>query len=168
MKELLALSSKSLTLHRHEFLVTPGQTDKSAYFISSGSVRIYVMIGEEERVVRFGYAGNLVVALDSFFGGGPTGLYIQALKRTTVKCISREQIKRYSNAQGDGNFWVEALQDLVLQQHERELDLLVQSPLQRYLRVKARSPRLFQEIPGKHIANYLGMTPETLSRIKKA
>lgn len=168
MKELLALSNKSITLRRHEYLVTPGQTDKSAYYIANGSLRIFVMIGEEERVVRFGYAGNLVVALDSFFGGGPTGLYIQALKKTTVHCIHKDQIQRHSDGHAHGNYWIDALQDLVLQQHERELDLLVQSPLQRYQRVRARSPRLFQEIPGKHIANYLGMTPETLSRIKKA
>jgi hypothetical protein len=56
----------------------------------------------------------------------------------------------------------------VLQQMERERDILTSSPLERYKRVLERSPQLFQEIPNKYIASYLRMTPETLSRIKKS
>ena len=51
---------------------------------------------------------------------------------------------------------------------ERERDILTSSPLERYNRVLKRSPLLFQEIPNKYIADYLRMTPETLSRIKKS
>ncbi len=56
---------------------------------------------------------------------------------------------------------------LTLQQLEREIDILTKSPKERYERVLRRSPQLFQEIPNKHIANYLRMSPETLSRLKK-
>ena len=64
--------------------------------------------------------------------------------------------------------WETVLATIIEQQLEREVDLLLQSPLQRYQRVLKRSPRVFQEIPHKHIANYLRMTPETLSRLKKS
>lgn len=60
------------------------------------------------------------------------------------------------------------LEQLVLQQMEREQDLLINSPEERYRRVLQRSPQLFQEVPHKYIASYLRMTPETLFRIKKA
>lgn len=60
------------------------------------------------------------------------------------------------------------LEDLVLQQLEREKDILTSSPKARFERVLKRSPKLFQEIPNKHIANYLRMSPETLSRLKKS
>jgi len=63
--------------------------------------------------------------------------------------------------------WQRILEQLIYQQFEREIDLLTASPVERYKRVLARSPQLFQEIPGKYIASYLRMTPETLSRIKK-
>ena len=59
------------------------------------------------------------------------------------------------------------LGELIYQQMERERDILTSSPLERYKRVLSRSPQLFQEIPNKHIASYLRMTPETLSRLKK-
>ncbi|MFT6167816.1 MAG: hypothetical protein ACJAV5_001078 [Vicingaceae bacterium] len=64
--------------------------------------------------------------------------------------------------------WNSMLGDLIFQQMERERDILTASPLNRYKRVLARSPQLFQEIPNKYIASYLRMTPETLSRIKKS
>ena len=64
--------------------------------------------------------------------------------------------------------WVNILQTLSLQQLDREIDLLTTSPKARYERVLERSPRLFQEIPHRYIANYLRMTPETLSRLKKS
>jgi len=64
--------------------------------------------------------------------------------------------------------WLEVLNQLIYQQIEREQDLLITSPIERYKRVLQRSPLLFQEIPNKYIASYLRMTPETLSRIKKS
>ena len=64
--------------------------------------------------------------------------------------------------------WTKILEDLVIQQIEREKDLLVSSPKERYERVLRRSPILFQEVSNRHIANYLRMTPETLSRLKKS
>ena len=59
------------------------------------------------------------------------------------------------------------LENLVVQQIEREKDLLTQSPRERYERVLKRSPQLFQEVANKYIATYLRMSPETLSRLKK-
>jgi CRP/FNR family transcriptional regulator, anaerobic regulatory protein len=64
--------------------------------------------------------------------------------------------------------WIKILEDLVIQQIEREKDLLTASPKERFERVLKRSPILFQEISNRHIANYLRMTPETLSRLKKS
>jgi hypothetical protein len=64
--------------------------------------------------------------------------------------------------------WRILLEELILQQLEREVDLLQNSPAERYKRVYERNPKVFQEIPHKYIASYLRMTPETLSRIRKS
>ncbi|MNY13906.1 hypothetical protein D3C86_1470610 [compost metagenome] len=64
--------------------------------------------------------------------------------------------------------WARLMEDLVVQQMEREIDLLTTAPKTRYERVLARSPQLFQQIPNKYIASYLRMSPETLSRLKKS
>ena len=66
------------------------------------------------------------------------------------------------------NLWKQILEAFVIQQMDRETDLLTKSPEERFKRVLNRSPQLFQEIPHKYIASYLRMSPETLSRIKKS
>lgn len=154
---------------RNEFLKISGSTDTRIYFIEKGSVRIFMTDDNEERIIRFGYTGNIIVSLDSFLSGKPSDLYIQAIKKTTVKVASKQDF--YDFIQSDRahmEFWMTVLEGLVLQQLEREKDLLIHAPGERFERVLKRSPKLFQEVPNKYIANYLRMSPETLSRLKKS
>ena len=167
MNDIIQLSDKTITLNRSEFLCKQGQTDTNIYFIENGSVKVSINLGEEEQIIRFGYRGNLVVALDSLLTGLATQFDIQAIKKCKIKVISKKQLEAYLNTENNRLVWTEILEKLIVQQMEREVDLLTQSPLERYQRVIQRSPQLFQEIPNKYIANYLRMSAETLSRLKK-
>jgi hypothetical protein len=91
---------------------------------------------------------------------------VKAIKKTIVKVLSKPQLDRFLNTEDQYKTWVILLENLALQQLEREIDLMTNSPKERYERVLKRSPQLFQQIPHKYIANYLRMTPETLSRLK--
>lgn len=168
MKEIIALAEKEITLQRNEFLKTQGTIDTNIYFIQSGSLRIFVMDHSEEQIIRFGYPNNIVVALDSFLTGKPSDFYMQALKKTIVRVIPKHRFETFVQNENNQRMWISILENLVLQQMERELDILTTSPKERYERVLKRSPQLFQEIPNKHIANYLRMSAETLSRLKKS
>ncbi|WP_298517127.1 Crp/Fnr family transcriptional regulator [uncultured Kordia sp.] len=160
---------KEITLERNEYLKVKGTVDTNMYLVKSGSLRIFVIDEFEEQTIRFGYRNNLIAALDSFLNGKPSEFYIQALKKTTVKAIRKEDYINFINASTENRkLWLAILESFVLQQMERERDILTSSPLERYHRVLQRSPQLFQEIPHKYIASYLRMTPETLSRIKKS
>lgn len=163
------LFEKEVLLKRNEFLKVAGTIDTNIYYIEEGSLRIYIAQKEEEQIIRFGYQNDLVVSLDSFLTGQPSDFYIQAIKKTSVKIIPKKTFFEFINKKEDHlRFWNAILENLVLQQMEREKDLLITSVNERYFRVLKRSPRLFQEIPHKYIANYLRMSPETLSRLKKS
>ncbi len=158
----------SKEVRRNEYLKTAGSIDTNLYYIEKGSFKIYIIEADKEHIIRVGYPQNLLAALDSFITEQPSKYYIQALKKSSVKIISKKTLQ----ALIDSNplwtsWWINVLEMLILQQLEREIDLLVASPLERYNRVLQRSPQIFQEIPNKYIADYLRMTPETLSRIKK-
>ncbi|GGG64631.1 Crp/Fnr family transcriptional regulator [Epilithonimonas arachidiradicis] len=154
---------------RNEFLKTSGTIDTNVYFVEEGSVRIFIEDEDEERIIRFGYKDNIIVSLDSFLSDKPSEFYIQAIKASTVKVASKNDFYEFINSSNENlKLWNSILEDLVLQQMEREKDLLYSSPKIRYERVLKRSPKLFQEIPNKYIANYLRMSPETLSRLKKS
>lgn len=168
MQEIIELSDMTITLERNEFLKVKGTIDTNVYYVESGSLRIFVLNNDEEQIIRFGYQKNLVAALDSYLSGKPSDLYIQALKKTVVRVITKAQIEEFLKEESHWLLWVKILEDFVLQQMEREIDILTASAKERYNRVLKRSPQLFQQIPNKHIANYLRMTPETLSRLKKS
>lgn len=163
------LWSNQLELKRNEYLKVKGSIDTNLYLVVSGSLRIFVVDDIEEHTIRFGYQNNFVAALDSFISEKPSELYIQALKKTVLKVISKKDfMKLIDTSTENRKLWEVILGNLILQQMERERDILTSSPLERYQKVLSRSPQLFQEIPNKYIASYLRMTPETLSRIKKS
>jgi CRP-like cAMP-binding protein len=83
------------------------------------------------------------------------------MKRTTYREIIQ--------ADADATLAWDLIRDqMVLQHIERERDLLTETAQERSDRVLRRSPRLFQEVPAKYIANYLRMSPETLSRLLRS
>ncbi|MGB0166744.1 MAG: Crp/Fnr family transcriptional regulator [Luteibaculum sp.] len=178
VKQNLNLSEQALTaniweeeisLERNEYLRNQGDIDRSVYLITEGCLRVFVIDELEEHSIRFAYQGNITAALDSHFTGQPTDIFIQALRKTKVKKASYQSFMTWIDSNAAlKDTWMETLKALVLQQMERERDLLCASPLTRYNRVLKRSPQLFQEVPAKYIANYLRMTPETLSRLQKS
>lgn len=153
---------------KNEFLIREGQIEQYIYFIQSGAVRAFLLTEFEELTIRFGYKDSMITALTSFLTGTGSDIYIQAIRQSEVLKISRQKFQTLLAASPDYqlqyNQWLE---QTLLQQMEREVDLLTASPTERLKRVLARSPNLFQEIPFKYIASYLRMTPETLSRIRK-
>ncbi|WP_339905922.1 cyclic nucleotide-binding domain-containing protein [uncultured Cyclobacterium sp.] len=163
------LWDKKLELNRKEYLKVKGSIDTNLYFVVSGSLRIYVLEEFDENIIRFGYKDNFIAALDSFISEKPSDLYIQAIKKTQLKVNKKASFMAFIDSSTENTkIWQMMLGDLIYQQMERERDILTSSPLERYKRVLARSPQLFQEIPNKYIASYLRMTPETLSRLKKS
>jgi CRP-like cAMP-binding protein len=171
MQELIdsGIFKKQVELKRNEYLKEVNSVDTNIYYIESGSLRIFIVDENEERNIRFGYSGNIIVSLDSFISGNPSDFIIQTIKQTKLLTATRVDFMNFiSKSEESKRIYEQILEDLVLQQIEREKDLLTNSPKLRYERVLKRSPRVFQEIPHKHIANYLRMTPETLSRLKKS
>ena len=163
------LWEKEKSLKRNEYLKVKGSTDTYLYYVVSGSFRIFIEDEYEEQTIRLGYQNNFIAALDSFLTGKPSDFYIQAIKQSELKLVSRQRFHEFVRSNTEYLLlWQQILEQMVLQCMERERDLLTFSPLERYQRVLGRSPQLFQEIPAKHIASYLRMSPETLSRIKKS
>lgn len=161
--------SEQRTISKGEYLIREGQVEKNLYYIESGAVRVFHLSEFEEQTIRFGYEGSFINSLYSFIKGTPSEFYIEALRKSTLRVISKGQLLDIVNESSERlKQYNSLLETLVCQQIEREIDLLTVSPSVRLRRVLERSPNLFQEIPLKYIASYLRMTPETLSRIRNS
>lgn len=163
------LWEKNLVLKRNEYLKVAGTTDTHVYFIVSGSIKISIVHEYEDHIIRFGYQNNFITALDSFITERPSDLFMQAIKKCELKVLSKSKFVNFLHSRTENKeLWDRVTESLILQQLEREKDILISSPKERFDRVLKRSPQLFQEIPHKYIASYLRMTPETLSRLQKS
>jgi len=160
---------REIELSRGDFLIRQGQVERHTYFILSGAVAVKLFKANESHTIRFGYTGSFLNSIPSFFDDSPSHFDIVALKKTRLKAFAKgalfdliESSHTYKEA------YISVLEGLATQFVEREIDLLASSPAERYQRVLKRSPQLFEEIPLRHIADYLRMTPETLSRLRKS
>lgn len=158
--------NEPVVLARNEYLLKEGEVERFAYFIADGALRVFLVSEFEEHTIRFGYKDSIITSLSSFITGKPSEFYLQAIRKTTVYKFPKEQfLEKVHSTESGVREYNAMLQNLVLQQMEREVDLLTHSPAERLKRVMERSPQLFQEIPSKYVASYLRMTPETLSRL---
>jgi CRP-like cAMP-binding protein len=157
------------TFAKGDYLIREGEIEKNLYWVESGAVRVFYLTEFEEQVIRLGYKDSFINSLSSFIKQTPSEFFVEAIRKTTVKVISKEQLQTLVHANNDNlKQYLALMEILVTQQMDREIDLLITSPAERLKRVLARSPNLFQEIPLKYIASYLRMKPETLSRIRNS
>lgn len=152
---------------RNEYLIEKDSLDYNLYFVAEGSLRIFYPNDGEEICVGFGYTNTLLVSFQTFLRDLPSDYYVQALKKTKLSYIKREDFLKLRQASENiDRLWNKAMEEALIGKIERETEMLTFSPQQRLERLFKRSPHIFQIIPRKHIASYLGMTPETLSRIR--
>ena len=162
-------SGEERTFSKGDFLLKEGQVERNLYFIESGAIRIFHLYELEEQTIRFGYEGSITTSLSSFLQGKPSEFYMEAIRKTTVRLISKEKLMELVTESEESLIGYSSFLEMVIsQQIEREIDLLTISPTDRLRRVLERSPNLFQQIPLKYIASYLRMKPETLSRIRNS
>lgn len=167
--EAFSLIGDELELQKGDFLIREGDIEKNLYFIESGAVRVYYLSEFEEHTIRLGYDDSILNSLSSFITEKPSEFYIEALRKTKIKYISKEKLMELVNENEESlKMYVQLLESLVTQQIDREIDLLIPSPTERLNRVLKRSPHVFQHVPLKYIASYLRMKPETLSRIRNS
>lgn len=172
IKELIEsgqLAYKELELKRGDFLIREGEQENFIYLVQSGALRAIKDIGDEEVTIRFAYKGSIVTSIPAFLNGKGSEIAIHCLRKAVLWQIKKDDFKNcLLENQANYSSYLNLLNELVNQFFEREVDLLIKSPIDRLERVLKRSPRVFQEIPHKYIANYLRMSPETLSRLLKS
>lgn len=155
------------TFAKGEFVVREGEVEQNLYYVCNGAIRVCYLTDMEELTIRFGYDGSFINSLSSFLKGTPSEFYIEAIRKTELKVIPKTKLLELAHQDKETlSEYTSLLELLVTQQIDREIDLLITSPVERLNRVLERSPHVFQHIPLKYIASYLRMKPETLSRIR--
>lgn len=155
-------------LKRNEISNLSGK-ETNLYLIKKGAIKIFTEIEDRQVILEFGYPGLCIFNLPSFFSEKPSDYYFEAIRDSELIGISKKNYYDFIESNDVlSNYWQKSIERLLLNFVEREVDILIQSPKLRYQRLLERKPELLQHIPKKYIANYLGVSPETLSRLSKS
>jgi CRP-like cAMP-binding protein len=157
------------TFEKEEWLLREGDPATFIAFLKHGAVRFYhIKENGQEFVTAFFFGGDFCSNYRAYLQNTPSNHYIQALQPCGVWMLYKDDLERlYRQFRG-----IERLGRLVAEQLflgvTRRLDsFLLATPEERYLELLRRNSRLLQEVPQYHLAAYLGVSPESLSRIRK-
>lgn len=152
-----------------QFINSEGEINRYTNFITSGSARVfYIDHNGQEHVIQLGIKNWWVGDYPSFITQKPGFLYTEALRPTEVQAFSYEnQQKLFEQVPKMERFFRLITQKAYAAFQTRMLQNLSMDAEQRYLAFRAAYPDLEQQIAQKHIASYLGMSAEFLSKIKK-
>lgn len=157
------------TIKKHQFLLNEGIVCKHIGFVNSGCLREYTIDSKGiEHIAQFAIKDWWVSDLHSFLSGLPATNNIDALQDSELLLLeksAREEL--LDNCPKMERFFRLLIEANQIATRERITDSLGASAEERYLKFIKTYPKLFELVPQNQIASYLGITPQSLSRIRK-
>ncbi|HCL04474.1 MAG TPA: Crp/Fnr family transcriptional regulator [Chitinophagaceae bacterium] len=151
-----------------QLIVKEGQYNKDSFFVLEGAVRQFKMVNGEEITTHFYQKGQWIISLTSFA--------INATAEGSLECIEDVSIVVGNEQKGQALFKQfprfetisrAVMETVFLEQQQWMSSYLTETPEMRYLKLMETQPDIFQKLPQYHIATYIGVKPESLSRIRK-
>ena len=150
-------------------LLAQGEVCKNIYFVTKGFFRMfYVDLEGNEINNRFTEENNFMVDFQSFLTQKPSNYYWQAMQDSQVLAFPFTEVQElYASSAAWQKLGRLVTERVYLQLNERVEMLQFMSPEQRYKYLLDTRPELFNQISQYHLASYLGIKPESLSRLRK-
>lgn len=159
------------TLPKKGFFAEQGLVCKEMGFIVSGSMRFFHIKDGVEITNYFCFENEYVSSYKSFLTGEPSATSIQALEDTELITVTHTEWQRLLShpqlAYKAERFGRLLAEHYICCYEDRITTFVTQTPEERYLKLLETGKEIFLRMPQHYIANYLGITPVSLSRIRK-
>ncbi|RNL54722.1 Crp/Fnr family transcriptional regulator [Pedobacter jejuensis] len=169
LKNAIAANSEVINVAKKTKLLSVGERSNIIYFIVNGAARIYYLNQEgKETNTWFLFENELLISVYSFYTGNPSFEYIETIEDCKLIAVKREKLDELYLKFMEFNYSGRKLTEFYHMRNEIQAnDLRMYSAKERYEHLIKRSPQLLQRVSLGHIASYLGISQETLSRIRK-
>ncbi len=166
--ELIADNTVVQNFKKGTILLREGQVSNKCYAILEGCIRSYYLIDGEEKSTAFFTEGQPVTAFTSYVNQKPTKQYLECVEDCVLTVGNQDLEKEMCNM-------IPRLDAIIRAEVEKEAGkkqdefafFMTSSPEERYLNLLERRPELFNRVPQHQLASYIGVKPESLSRIRK-
>ncbi len=152
---------------KKEFLLKEGQICDKISFINSGCMRLFNDEDAIEKTVQFFFADSFHTDFSSFLTGKPTVENMQAIEDSEVVIFKKNDLYRLYDAYPVFERIGRMMTENAFLSISKLNQMFNETPEQRYLNLFKQRPEIVEKIPQHYIASYLGIQPESLSRIRK-
>lgn len=149
-------------------LLEEGKVAKDCYFTIKGCVRSYQIIDGVERTTQFYVEGEPIASLSSYLNKTPASHYIACVEDSVLAVLNfdKEQVL-YEQLPKLETLCRVGIEQEYGKQQEILQNYVTKNPEERYLMLLETRPELLNRVPQYHLASFLGVQPESLSRIRK-
>jgi len=167
--ELLLPLLKKRTVKKQDYILREGEVCKDLFFLINGFVRMYYIDFDGNEInYRFTDKSNFFVDFQSFLTQKPSRYYWQAMQGSELFILPFKDVQHiYHTSPAWNNFGRLMAEHVYLQLNERVDMLLFMKPEERYLYLRNNQPHLFEQVSQFHLSSYMGIKPESLSRLRK-
>lgn len=156
------------TLNKKDYLLKQGDVCNKITYINSGCLRAFYNVDGIENTIQFFFDDSWYTDYASFLTGNPSVENMQALEPTEVVQFKKTDLYKYYDLypvfERVGR---EMAENAFLSISKLNQMLTNEEPEERYLNLLKQRPEVVEKIPQHYIASYLGVKPESLSRIRK-
>jgi len=155
---------------RKDYLIQPGQEVQYEYFVVKGCLKAYYLDKKgNKHILQFAIEEWWISDFEAFFKNEAASLHIEAIEDSYLLGIKKEILEPlYERIPKFERFFRIKTTNAFVALRSRILSSLQLDARERYLDFCNTYPSIEKRIPNYHIANYLGITPESLSRIRKS
>jgi CRP-like cAMP-binding protein len=167
LNDYLSHTLRSAVIEKKQFLLSAGQVSRRIYFVDKGLLRCYYIHDEQEICSVFSKEGDIIVSASSFFLQKESHEYIQAIENSTLWHLGFDDLQYIYKNFPEFNVIARVLSIKSYLLSEQRLSFIrMKLSADRYNSMVKYFPDLILRVPSKYLASYLGISVETLSRIR--
>ncbi|WPP49286.1 Crp/Fnr family transcriptional regulator [Catalinimonas niigatensis] len=154
---------------KHHVLIDIGQVADEIYFINKGCMRFYYLTEEGEEVTGFIFLENMMAgSSESFFSRIPSSQVVETLEESELLVVTHNSLEQLYSSVPKMNILVRKILEQRMAFAQKVVaSLIIHKPQDRYSSYQQLHPDLENRIPQHILASYMGITPVSLSRIRK-
>jgi CRP-like cAMP-binding protein len=158
-----------VTIPKNKDLQPIGHTCRTVYFITKGVARIYYFKDGIDITESFAFEENIIARIESLFTGKPSRKAIQVLENAEIIAINANELFRLYDAFPEiERLFRKIFEAAYVETVNRIESIQFHTAEERYQTLMEQAPDIIKRVPLKHIASYLGITQQSLSRIRAA